>query len=82
MQAPTPPVCVCTLSDKTPSTDKPGWFEYTFSCHWEHGFGGNSSRIDRSTYSVPVECRDDDVEAMNMAKANCPYEPMPGPDDK
>ena len=75
MPAPTPPRCVCTLSDKTPLTDRAGWFEYTYRCHWEPGMGGGSY-IDRTTYTVSVESQTD-ADALKQAVDQCPYEPKP-----
>jgi hypothetical protein len=75
---PTPPQCVCSLSDKVPLKDKPGWFEYTFRCRWQHGEAG-PAYLDTNTYTVSVDWKNDDAGATALAKDKCPYEPKPRP---
>ena len=76
MPSPTPPQCVCKFSAKTAVPNQPGLFEYTYRCHWERGMGGGSY-IDTNTYTVSVECTNDDAKALQMAKEQCPYEAKP-----
>jgi hypothetical protein len=73
---PTSPQCVCSLSDKVPLRDRPGWFEYTFRCHWVRREGGPGCP-DSNTYTVSVDWNNDDAGAMKMARDKCPYEPKP-----